>query len=78
MAKIRKLRGAIYERFDSEAVFAKEIGWPRQRLNRITTGRKEPTVTEINELAAGLEISVEEVAGFFLPRKSPNEQQAIR
>lgn len=74
MNKVKRLRGAIYEQFDSEAEFAQEIGWPRQRLNRITTGRKEPTVSELNELAIGLNISVERVAGFFLQNQSPIEQ----
>lgn len=66
MAKIKGLRGAIYERFDSEAKFAQMLGWPRQKLNRITTGQREPTITEVNEIAVGLEIPVEEVASFFL------------
>ena len=42
MAKVKALRGLIYERFDHEADLAKQLGWPRQRLNRITTGAKEP------------------------------------
>ena len=73
--KIRELRGAIYNSYDTEAQFAKAIGWPRQKLNKITNGVKEPTVVEINTLAVGLGLSVEEVAQFFLRSKSPSGRQ---
>lgn len=74
MAKVRGLRGAIYERFDSEAEFARVLGWPKQKLNRITTGHREPTITEVNEFAQALKIPVSEVAEFFLQSRSPNGQ----
>jgi len=74
MARIKGLRGAIYERFNSEAEFARALGWSKQKLNRITTGYREPTITEVNEFAQALDISVSEVAEFFLNSKSPNRQ----
>lgn len=77
MSKIRGLRGAIYDQFDTEADFARKLGWTRQKLNRITLGHKEPTVSEVNELATGLNISVEQVAGFFLRNMSPIEQPRV-
>jgi len=75
MAKIRGLRSAIYGLYDSEAEFAREIGWTRQQLSKITNGQKIPDVAEINALASGLHTSVESVCQFFLNRRSPNEQQ---
>lgn len=74
MAKIKGLRGCIYERFESESEFARLIGWPKQRLSKITNGTKEPTVSEINQIATGLGISVGDVAAFFLGESSPNER----
>ena len=75
MAKIRELRGLIYGAYDSEADFAKAIGWDRQRLSKITNGQREPNIEELNSLAKGLGITVEMVAHIFLATKSPNRQQ---
>lgn len=75
MARVKGLRGAIYERFDSETEFAQKLGWPKQKLNRITTGQREPTISEVNELATALGLPVSKIAEFFLLVKSPNRQQ---
>lgn len=72
--KIRELRGIIYTNFDSEADMAKKIGWTRQRLSKITNGKKEPDIEELNVLARTLGKSVEEIAQIFLRYKSPNRQ----
>lgn len=76
--KVRELRSAIYGQYDSEAEFAKALGWPRQRLSKITNGQKEPNVSEINDLALGLGFSVDAIAQIFLRQKSPNGQQNER
>lgn len=73
--KIKELRGLIYSKYDSEADMAKKMGWPRQRLSKITNGIKEPDVNELNEIAKPLNLSVGEVAQIFLRHKSPNGQQ---
>ena len=75
MPKVRELRGLIYENFDSEAQFANAIGWPRQRVNKITTGVKEPDIDELNTLAQALHKSIGDMAQIFLRYKSPNGQQ---
>ena len=75
MATIRGLKSLIYAHFDSESSFATSIGWTRQRLNRITSGRKEPTIGEVNAISAGLNEPVEIIAAFFLSEKSPNGQR---
>ena len=75
MAVILELRGLIYGQYKNESELAKKIGWPRQRLNKITTGSKVPDLNEVQELAAHLGISIEEMAQIFLKQKSPNGQQ---
>lgn len=72
--KVRELRSLIYRHYDSEADMAKRIGWPRQRLSKITNGTKEPDVTELSAIAGALETSIEEVAQIFLRYQSPNRQ----
>ena len=72
MAKNLELNGLIHSKYQSESAFARALGWPRQRLNKITSGIKEPDITEAVEMARGLEVSVDQLADIFLPIKSPN------
>lgn len=72
---VYELRGAIYSRFRNEAECARAMGWNRQKLSKITTGRKEPDVEEIVQLANTLGISLESMVNIFLRNKSPNGQQ---
>lgn len=74
--KIKELRGLIYSKFDSESEMANFLGWPRQRLNKITNGIKEPDIKELNQLAEALGKSVGDIAQIFLNRESPNGQQS--
>lgn len=71
-SKIKEIRGLIYGMYDSETQFAKEMGWPRQKLNRITNGMREPDLNDISALASGLNRSIGEIANIFLNHKSPN------
>lgn len=73
--KISELVDLIYGVYKNESACAAAMGWQRQRLNKITTGNKEPDVSELNELAVALHKSVGEIAEIFLRAKSPNEQQ---
>lgn len=72
MAKILALNGLIHSKFDSEAKMADALGWPRQRLNKITNGDKEPDLVEVREMAAVLDESFMTVANIFLAKQSPD------
>lgn len=74
MSKVNEIRGLIYGKYDNEAQLAKELGWPRQRLNKITNGTKEPDIDEVCALAEKLDQSIEDVVHIFLRYKSPNRQ----
>ena len=69
MGKVLGLRGMIYSKYDSESALAKELQWSRQRLNKITTGKREPTLGEVQEIANALVVPFMEIAKFFLQRK---------
>jgi len=75
MAKVRELCGLIHAQYDTESALAKELGWSRQRLNKITTGQKEPDLHEAAALARSLGVSLEFMAHIFLKAKSPNGQR---
>lgn len=67
-----QIKEMIQEKYPSESALAKQLGWPRQRLNKITTGVRLPTIEEINDLAIALGVSVERLIHIFLLQKSPN------
>lgn len=69
-----ELKGLIYSKYGKETVLADKLGWPRQRLNKITTGRKTPNIEELNELAQALDEPVDRMLHIFLRKKSPNGQ----
>ena len=73
--KNRELRGLIYSQYDSESELAKTLGWPKQKLNKMTNGIKEPNLNDLNELANALNAKTEELFQIFLRHKSPNGQQ---
>lgn len=75
MAKVKELSALIHGRFDTEAAFAREIGWDRRRLSKIITGVKEPSLHEVAVMAVGLGEPLERIASIFLNTKSPNEQR---
>ena len=75
MSKVIELRGLIYGKYDTESQLADELGWSKQRLNVITTGRREPSLEEVEALAQKLDKSVEDMVYIFLRHKSPNGQQ---
>jgi DNA-binding phage protein len=64
--KVYELRGLIYSKFDSETTFAKHIGWSRQRLYKITSGKKEPDINEVREIAAGLGVDAMLLVDIFI------------
>lgn len=61
------LKGLIYGKYGKEVTLAKALGWSKQRLNRITTGRSMPNVEELNALAVALDTPVEQLVHIFLP-----------
>ena len=77
MAKIRELCALIHSKYDSESEFARKLGWDRRRLNKITTGVKEPDLQEAAEIASGLDTSITCIANIFLHNQSPNRQHRM-
>jgi len=61
-----ELKNRIRAKYGSESEMARQIGWPRQRLNKITNGIKEPDVAELHVIAVSLGLSISKVATFFL------------
>ena len=65
MGKILAMNGMIHAHFESEAELARTLHWPRQRLNKITNGLREPTLEEVRDLANALQEPFDKVAHIF-------------
>lgn len=59
----------IREKFRSEAACARKMGWSRQRFHPIVSGKRLPNVRELNQIAAVLERSVDELLPLFLRKR---------
>ena len=74
MAKILELNGLIHRKYENESQMADEMGWSRQRLNKITNGDKAPSLEEVESIANALGEPVITIVNIFLRFKSPSEQ----
>lgn len=72
MAKNLQLSGLIHANYDNESAMAQAMGWSRQRLNRITTGKRLPDLNEVQALADALNTSFSSMAQIFLGGESTN------
>lgn len=72
MQRESRIKDLITTRFGSEAKAARELGWSRQRLNRISLGHKEPDLEEVNALAGLLGVPVGEMVAIFLAKSVTN------
>ena len=72
MDKNLQLNGIIHSRFKSETAMAQAMNWSRQRLNRITSGRKVPDIMEVNLMAEALGVPFGDMADIFLRSESTN------
>lgn len=70
MAKVPGINSMIHNVYDSETEMAEAMGWSRQRLNRITNGKKTPDLFEVCDMAQAMNTSFINVARLFLGEKS--------
>lgn len=75
LAKILELNGLIHRKYDNESQMAESMGWPKQKLNKITNGDKAPSLEEIEAIASAVEEPIMTIVNIFLRSKAPNGQQ---
>ena len=73
--KVREFRSLVFRHFDTEAEFARKIGWNKQKLNKISNGETVPSIADLALMAPELHTSTGILADIFLHYMSPNEQQ---
>ncbi len=72
---VLEFRGLVYSKYNNESDFAKALGWPRQRLNKISAGKKVPSLLELDDMAASLNVEPAYLLDIFLSHASPNRQR---
>lgn len=72
MAKNLQLNGLIHAKYNTESEMAEKMGWSRQRLNKITNGRRMPDLFEVDKMAGILDTSFMDLANIFLSMGSTN------
>ena len=70
MMVINNVKGAVYARYKDIADLANTLGWSRQKLSPIVQGKKEPSLSDVQEMAKALEMEVTQLTSFFLELKS--------
>ena len=69
---INNVKGAVYARYKDIADLANALGWSRQKLSPIVNGKKEPSLSDVQEMAKAMEMDVTQLTSFFLELKSQN------
>ena len=64
--KILGLSSLIHGQFNSQADFARRIGWSKQKVNKIVNGHMKPSISDVQTIAEGLDVPVMMVMKFFL------------
>lgn len=70
-----ELSRIIHEKYRSEAEFARAVGWSRQKMNKITTGKQLPEISELNKMAEMLDVGIPDLLRAFLPEQEPKQKE---
>lgn len=73
MQKLNGLVGLIKGQCRTQEEFATKIHWSRQKLSAILTGRRMPSIADVEDIADGLGVPFQLIIPYFLTKKSTNE-----
>lgn len=70
-----RLRGEIVAGYRTQSAFADAIGWHKNKVTKMLTGKYKPDTDEVAKIAGLLHLDEPKFCDIFLPRKSPNGDQ---
>lgn len=70
-----RLRGEIVAEYRTQTAFADAIGWHKNKVTKMLTGKYKPDTDEVAEITDLLHLDASKFCDIFLPRKSPNGDQ---
>lgn len=66
-----ELRYEIIRKFNTQAEFAKELGWTENKMSKMMQGKYIPDLNEVINIAEKLSIGSSRFLEIFLDKKSP-------
>ena len=66
------LLGEIVAEFRTQSAFASAIGWHKNKVTRMLTGKYKPNTDEVAIIADLLQLDEPKFCDIFLTKKSPN------
>ena len=67
-----RLRGEIVAEYRTQTAFADAIGWHKNKVTKLLTGKYKPDTDEVAEITDLLHLDASIFCDIFLPRKSSN------
>lgn len=67
-----RLRGEIVAEYRTQTAFADAIGWHKNKVTKMLTGKYKPDTDEVAEITDLLHLDASKFCEIFLPGKSPN------
>ncbi|MCL2147191.1 MAG: helix-turn-helix domain-containing protein [Synergistaceae bacterium] len=71
----QRLKGEIIAKYGTQDAFAEAIGWHRNKVPHIMTGRQKPDTDEVSEITRVLGLSEQLFVEIFLHAVSPNRDR---
>ena len=68
----RKLKGEIVAVLGSQNAFADAVGWHKNKVSKMMTGKYKPDTDEVAAIVEALNLSNDKFTEIFSPAKSPN------
>lgn len=66
-----RLRGEIVAEYRTQTAFADAIGWHKNKVTKMLTGKYKPDTDEVVEIAGLLHLDVPKFCDIFLPKNLP-------
>ena len=67
-----RLRGEIVAEYRTQTAFADAIGWHKNKVTKLLTGKYKPDTDEVAEITDLLHLDASKFCDIFFPRESPN------
>lgn len=72
-----ELSRIIHGKYRSEAEFAHAMGWSRQKMSKITTGKQLPDISELNKMAEMLDVGAPVLLKVLLPEQESKQKETV-
>lgn len=69
---VDRLRGEISAEYRTQVAFSSAIGWHKNKVSKMLSGKYKPNTDEVAEIAEALHLDERRYCDIFLAQKSPN------